>query len=358
MALTVHLSALINNYHICAAQAAGACGAVIKANAYGLGVAQLYPALRLRTDCQWFFVAYPQEALHLRELEQSQNLPPARIVVMNGLCGHDPRALADAGIYPAINHWEDLHAWQRCAITSGRTLPAVLQVDTGMHRNGITPEGAKSLAQADGVDWQLLMTHYACADTPDHPLNRQQLQVFEDVWAHFPNVPTSIANSAGIWLGGEFCGDVARPGIGLYGGQPSDQYHLPLQPVVSLSAPIIQLQDIKAGDTVGYGASFVADQPMRIATLQIGYADGLHRHHSNRGHFYLAEYPVLVIGRISMDVCNVDVSAVPGHLIQLGALIEIIGPHRTLEQHALDCGTINYGVLTGLKPRLPIVYVG
>ena len=356
--LTINLAALITNYRFCAQSAAPAqCGAVVKANAYGLGIEQVYSALRQHTDCQWFFVVYPSEALRLRTLEAQHNFSPAKIVVLCGLCGEDPQDLVAADIYPAINHAEDLWLWQNFAQKLGRVLPAVLQVNTGMNRMGMPIAAVAQLSGITGIQWQLLMTHYACADVPDHLMNAWQLQVFQTIQAQFPRIKTSLANSAGIHLGAAYRGDVVRPGIALYGGQPLDNCLLPLQPVVSLAAPIIQLNDLKAGDTVGYSAGFTADRAMRVATLQIGYADGLHRAHSGRDYFYMGEYQIPVLGRISMDVCAVDVSAVPENLAHIGALVEIIGPHRSLEQHAAACGTINYEVLTSLKPRLPRHYL-
>ncbi len=356
--LTIDLNALIANYQFCATATAPAiCAAVIKANAYGLGVERVYLALRQHTACTWFFVVYPQEALQLRELEKQHNLMPAKIVVLCGLCGEDPQTLAAVDIWPAINHLEDLHIWQLCAAQSDRKLPAVLQVNTGMNRIGMPCEQAKTLTAIDGINWQLLMAHYACADDPAHPQNAAQLQAFQKIQAYFPNVKTSLANSAGLHLGADYHGDLVRPGIALYGGQPSAAYQLPLQPVVQLYAPIIQLNDLQPGETVGYSAAFTADRPMRVATLQIGYADGLYRSHSNNSHFYLGTYQTPVLGRISMDVCAVDVSHVTENLVQLGALVEIIGPHRSLEAHAAACGTINYEVLTRLNPRLPRSYL-
>lgn len=346
----VDLDALAENYaRLSRAAAPGRCGAVVKADAYGLGIGPV--ARRLSAEgCREFFVATPVEGVELRRL-----LPQAEIFVMEGLGGSDREAFLAAGLVPVINTLGDLEVWDDVG-------PMALHIDTGMNRLGLTLDEAEQLGAAapgrGASEIRCLMTHLACADEPDHPLNRRQLEAFSRVRRHWPKAGTSIGNSAGVLLGNGFASDIARPGIALYGGNPFVADENPMVPVVSVRARILELHDVGSGETVGYGASFVAESPRRIATVGIGYADGYHRSLGNRGVAEVAGVRVPVVGRVSMDLVCLDVGDLPRDAVAEGDWATMIGGGVTLEELAALAGTINYELLTSLGHRLERRYLG
>ncbi len=334
--LTVDLAAIIANYRALAARAAPAvCAAVVKADAYGVGMAEVAPALA-RAGCQQFFVAHRAEGAALRRLLGGA---PAIHVLHGPLPGSAAGFLADR-LLPVLNSAAQAADW------AGRG-PAVLQVDTGMARLGVPPADLDALG---GVAPAMVMSHLGCADTPDHPANAAQLAAFRAVLARFPGIPASLAASSGIFLGPEFRFDLVRPGAALYGGAPQPGAN-PMRPVVRLEAPVIQVRDIEAGAAVGYGATWRAASPARIATIACGYADGYRRSASNRGVAWLDGVRLPVVGRVSMDSITLDVSALPQGRIAPGTMVTLIGPDWTIDDVAATAGTIGYEVLTSLGRR-------
>jgi alanine racemase len=210
----------------------------------------------------------------------------------------------------------------------------------------------------EGLRVTCLMSHLACADTPDHPLNRRQLDAFRSTRERLPPVPGSLANSSGIFLGPEYHADLVRPGAALYGLAPFRGRLNPMAQVVRLEARILQVREIDTGCTVGYGAMHCADRPERIATVAAGYADGYLRSLSNRGSGSIAGHRVPLVGRVSMDLITFDVSDVPQEHVFPGAMVELIGPDYPVDAVAADAGTIGYEILTALGPRYRRVYVG
>ena len=345
----IDLAALARNYALLAAAAApGRAGAVVKADAYGLGAGPVARCLHA-AGCRDFFVATPAEGVGLRGV-----LPDADIFVLNGLCGAEREAFVAARLVPVLSTLADAKAWSRVG-------PAALQVDTGMSRLGLSPDDVARIARGEagieGLDVRWLMTHLACADEPGHPLNRRQLELFATVRALWPDAQTSIGNSAGLLLGNGFAGDLARPGIALYGANPFVARDNPMAPVVCLRARILQLRDIPAGTSVGYGASFVAERQMRLATVGLGYADGYLRSLGNRGIAEIAGRRVPVVGRVSMDLVCLDVSAVSADAVAEGDWATMIGGSVTLEELAALAGTINYELLTALGDRVERRYL-
>jgi alanine racemase len=237
---------------------------------------------------------------------------------------------------------------------------AALQIDTGMARLGLSAGDIEELARRPeplaGVDVDLVVTHLACADEPEHALNRAQLESFTRLRARLVRAPTSIGNSAGTLLGAAHRGDVVRPGIALYGGNPFAAGESPMEPVVTLTAPILQVREIEHAQTVGYGATYGVAPPARIAVAAIGYADGYLRSLGNRGFAAIAGHRVPVAGRVSMDLTCFDVSALPRELVRAGADVELIGPNAPLDEVAAAAGTISYEILTRLSPRLQREY--
>jgi len=354
--LTVDLGAVRENYRLLKARLGGArCAGVVKADAYGLGAAMVGPALR-KEGCDAFFVAHVGEGVDLRAV-----LGPAPAIhVLNGLPpGAEDDAVA-AGLVPVLNSAEQLAAWRWTARRLGRKLPAAMQVDSGMSRLGMAPVEVEAVA-ADpdalaGLDVVLVMSHLACADEPDHAANRAQLAEFERLRRLLPAAPASLANSSGIFLGPEWHFDLARPGAALYGINPTPDADNPMRPVVRLEAKVIQARTIGEGVGIGYGHTAVADGPLRVATISLGYADGWRRRAAAFAHFNDVRLPF--IGRVSMDSIILDVSDLPEGSLKAGDMVEMIGPSQTLDEVARYSGTIAYEVLTSLGHRFHRRYVG
>jgi alanine racemase len=352
--LVVDLDALARNYAKLRRLAAPAeCAAVVKADAYGLGMEAV--ARRLyREGCRRFFVATQAEGVALRAI-----LAEASIYVFAGPDAGAEPALRAAGLTPVLNSLEQVERWAR----GGGSGPAVLHIDTGMARLGLEAAEVDALAGScaslvRGLEIEYVMTHLACADEPEHSLNRRQLDEFDRLRNKLPAAKTSIGNSAGILLGGEHCGDLVRPGIGLYGGNPCAAGANPMEPVVTLEGRILQMRTVTEATTVGYGATHVAMPPCRLAVVGVGYADGYPRSLGNRCAAAFAGRRLPVVGRVSMDLMCLDASAVPPAQIAVGDYVELLGPAVPLDDVAAAAGTVGYEILTGLGQRLARRYVG
>lgn len=350
--LIIDLKALCANYSAIAAQVAPArAGAVVKANAYGLGADRVAPALA-RLGCRDFFVAHLSEAEELRPL-----LPEdTRLFILNGLCPGAEEACLAARAIPVLNSPEQVRAWVALCKAEGRPLDAAVQVDSGMSRLGLSAEDISALqAKIDfhhDLNVVLVMSHLACADEADHPANSHQLDQFEALANLLPPAPRSLANSGGCFLSlPAFRQDVVRPGVSLYGVAPHAGAPSPIQPVVRLDARVLQVRSIPAGRGVGYGLTYAPEQPARIATIGVGYADGWLRSLSNRGAAYFNGVRLPVAGRVSMDSICLDVTALPEGALKAGDVVELIGPNQPLEAVAADAGTIPYEILTSLGQR-------
>ncbi len=320
---------------------------VVKADAYGLGAARVGPALR-DAGCRHFFVAHLAEGVALRGALG----PGPTIAVLNGFA---PGADGDAALVPVLNGLPDVEAHAAAARRAGEPAPAILHLDTGMGRLGLDAREQGAVA-ADpsrllGLDLRWLMTHLACADEPGHPLNAAQAARFAAACARLPpGVPRSVANSSGMFLGSAFASGLARPGSALYGINPVPGRPNPMRQVVRLDAPVLQVREIALGDTVGYGATWAAGRPSRVATVAAGYADGYLRALSGRAFGVFAGRPVPLIGRVSMDLIAFDVTDAP--VIAPGAAIRLIGPPGdTPDDLAARAGTIGYEILTSLGNR-------
>lgn len=352
--LTVDLANLASNFRRISAELNGRSEAagVVKADGYGLGIRPVVGALTL-AGCRTFFVARLDEAVAVRRLA-----PEARLFVLDGvLPGHEADLMAHR-IVPVVNTLDQLHRWQRWAMRQQRTLATALHVDTGMTRLGLDRTEWDRLStdrhRLEGLRLELVLSHLASADEADTDQNEHQLERFQVVRRRFPDVPASFANSAGVFLGPDYHFDLTRAGFALYGGhpQPERMEANPMQPVVTLEAPIVQIRRAEPGDTVGYGASHRVDRESTIATVGLGYADGFLRSGSNRSSVVIAGASVPVVGRVSMDLITVDVTDLDPSMLYEGAPVEVIGPTRTVDAVAADTGTIGYEVLTGLGRRL------
>jgi len=352
--LTVDLDAIAANYRLLAERTTPAeCAAVVKADAYGLGADRVGPALA-RAGCRRFFVATLDEAVALR-----QALAEAEIGVLSGpTAGTEPRFKA-AGLVPVLNEPGQLERWAHYCADAGR-LPAYVHLDTGMNRLGLAPAETDALAAdpATLAAFELAgwMSHLAISERPDHPLNAEQRARFADALRRLPPAPATLANSSGIFLGADFHMDMVRPGVALYGVNPTPGRSNPMRPVVRLQGLILQVRDVDSPMTVGYGASHRVAKRGKIATISIGYADGYLRSLSSRGTCLVAGREVPVVGRVSMDLTTVDVSATPDGAVKPGDWADLIGPGLDVDAVARAAGTIGYEILTALGARYHRVY--
>ncbi len=359
--LTIDLAALVANWRYLKAQAGEAdCAAVVKADAYGLGMVPVAAAL-WAAGCRTFFVALPHEGAALR-----QALPEAVIYVLSGLLADTARFYHEHALRPVLASPAEVKEWAALCRTVEMRLPAALHIDTGMNRLGLSEAELKAVAEdrdlLGACRLVLVMSHLACADEPGNPMNAQQLETFGILKDRLPPCPASLANSAGTLMGPEFHFAMVRPGIALYGGNPFSGRPNPMKPVVSLYAPVLQVRTLKTGETVGYGATWRAERPSRIAVLGLGYADGYLRSLSwpakdGPAQVVIGGQYAPVVGRVSMDSICVDVTDVPEDLVHRGVRAEVIGPHLTVDELAKWAGTIPYEILTSLGHRYTRLYV-
>jgi alanine racemase len=356
--LTIDLGAIRDNYRLLRTKVGrAACAGVVKADAYGLGAKRIAQTLA-EEGCRHFFVAHLDEGIALRP-----HLPPQiDIFVLHGpLPGTEPE-FAHHRLIPVLNSAAQVAGWRALACRLDRMLPAVVQVDTGMSRLGL------SVAEVDaacddpefllGIDLRYLMSHLACAEQQDHPMNAQQLSAFNHARRRLSYCPASFANSSGIFLGGDFHFDLVRPGAALYGIAPVAGMENPMKPVVRLQAKIIQVRSIEEGDCVGYGISYRAPGTRRIATVAVGYADGWLRSFSNRGSAMVGGVRAPIVGIVSMDTCTLDVSGVDERHLQPGRYVDLISHEQPVDAVAAQAGTIAYEVMTSLGHRYYRNYVG
>lgn len=335
--LTIDLAAVVANWRALAAMAPGARpAAVVKANGYGLDAGRVAGALA-GAGARDFFVALASEGAAVRKAVG----PGPRIFVLSGhMEGAD---LDGAGLIPCLNSPEQFYRDR--LIRKG---PFAIQLDTGMNRLGFEA-GEWAAVRAEAAGAELVMSHLACADEPDHAANAAQLAAFRAMTEGF-GAPRSLSATGGILLGPEFHFDLIRPGIGLYGGLP----FAAAAPVVRLSLPVIQTRRVEPGESVGYGYSWTATAPARVATVAAGYADGLPRALSGSGlRLWAGDTPCPVVGRVSMDLITVDVTG----LDEPPPALDILGPHQGVDALADHAGTIGYEILTSLGARYPRRYL-
>lgn len=366
--LTIDLSALAENYRFLAkrsqpAQAAG----VVKADAYGVGIEAVADTL-WAAGCRRFFVALPHEGAVLRAV-----LPDAEIFVFNGLFGEEAAATyRNARLIPVLNSQSDLATWEAHGWDGERPRPCAIHVDTGMNRLGLTPERARSLAEENALTGALtpllIISHLACADKPEHPMNRKQSELFQALRGFFPETESSLANSAGIFLGGDFLCDLTRPGIALFGGAPGGLAPNPMRPVVTVETRVAQIRHLAAGETVSYGATPLSRDTI-VAVSSTGYADGYHRAASGAGvplrsaraegaAGFIKGRNVPLLGRVTMDLTLFDVTDLGADAVSVGDYIELFGPNMPIDTVAEAAGTIAYELLTSLGPRFHREYIG
>lgn len=352
--LDVDGAALAANHARLKAEAAGAeVAPVVKADAYGLGLA---PVARLLASngAATFFVAQLGEAQALRRIA-----PQARIFVLNGVAPGTAAALADAAVVPVLNAPEEIAEWTAQAKARNTRLPAAVQIDTGLNRSGLEPEQWTDPAlrtALEAFDLQLVLGHLACGDDRAHERNALQLARFKAALACLPPARASLSASAGAFAGPAYRFDLVRPGIALYGGAPLSGEPNPMSPVAALRATVLQVRSVDSGESVGYGASLRLKRPSRLAILSFGYADGVMRALSSNASVIVNGLPAPIAGRVSMDLLTVDVTGIPG--VARGDVAELFGPQRPVDAVAAAAGTIAYELLVRVGARVERRYSG
>jgi alanine racemase len=354
--LTIELDALADNWRRLRDRLSPEtdCAGVVKANGYGLGIEPVVRALA-GAGCRTFFVAQLPEGRRVRAVAPAE----ARVFVLSGPPPGTDRAFPEAGLIPVLNSLEQVDRW----LAQCPGAPSAVHLDTGMARLGLGAEEVSALlADPDrlaALAPVLVMSHLVAADEPGDPTTRAQIDRFRDLRAAFPGVAGSLANSSGIFMGPDAHHDLVRPGVALYGVNPTPGRPNPMAPVVRLQGRILQVRRVDAVSTVGYGASHLAARGARLATVGIGYADGLPRSTSSGLVGRLRGVPVPLVGRVSMDLTTFDVSAVPlADGPRPGDAIDLIGPLNPVDDMAARAGTIGYEILTALGPRHARVYLG
>ncbi|MDB4022066.1 alanine racemase [Litorivicinus sp.] len=338
--------ALASNYQRLSDLSTGSeCGASIKSDAYGLGIDFVAPIL-WESDCRTFFVAYLHEGVALRAI-----LPEAIIYVFHGISDSELEYFKEYSLRPVVNTMDDLQ------ICMSQHLQPAVHLDTGMHRLGLGEASWDLLEEFfPDLNASLLMSHLVCADDPEHPLNTIQLERFSSLVSRFSKSveKCSLANTAGVLMSKSYHFDLVRPGIGLYGGSPDPLKMQGFEPVASWQAPVLQVQTIASGESIGYGASYVADDEVTLLTVAAGYADGYIRSLGNRAQVSLDGFLLPVVGRVSMDLVTIDATLLAQALRRpvVGDWVELMGHSVTVDDLAIASNTISYELLTGLGARL------
>ena len=359
--LTIDLDAIVANWRKLEKTAVPAeCAGVVKADAYGCGAVEVSKALA-GAGCKTFFVATLDEARIVRTA-----LPQATIYALDGFFQNTGDTYAQIDCRPVIGDLNELAEWDVFCRRTGWTGGAAIHIDTGMNRLGLTVAEAQGIIpriNAGDHGITLVMSHLVSAELVNNQTNAKQLTAFREIASHFSNVQASLSNSSGIYLGAQFQFDMVRPGAALYGVNPTPEADNPMQGVVELKARIIQIRNVERGETVGYGGTWTARRPTKLAIVAAGYADGYFRAASANDGTRGAEVIVAgkrcpVAGRISMDLIAVDITDLPANAARRGHMVTLIGEGITVDELAHHFGTIGYEVLTSLGRRYARIYKG
>lgn len=354
--LTIDLIAIQANYKLLREKAAPAeTSAVVKANAYGVDVTPVSRML-YETGCRTFFTAYLEEAIQIRKTLHSVLVAP-----LHGLHESEFAEARQNDITPVLNSLEDIQLWSEFAHKRSEKLPAFIHLDTGMNRLGLSPtQQDKLIAEPHcllNFDIKGWMTHFANAEDFDDYLTARQRERFKKSVTRLPSAKLSLCNSSGIFWGKDYLFDLVRPGVALYGVNPTPKKPNPMRGVIELKAPILQTRGVDTDMTVGYGATYRVTRKGRIATVALGYADGYLRSLSNQGKVKIGEHLAPIVGRISMDLITVDVSDIPETVAHPGVMATVIGPHRPVDTVAAEGSTTGYEILAALGARLKRHYI-
>jgi alanine racemase len=355
--LEIDLGAIQRNWRILQQKVGKSvqCGAVVKADGYGLGAAPVAKALA-SAGCKIFFVATLEEGLALRE-----TLKTAEIAVLNGLLPRTEQEMLRSRLIPVLNDLGQLDVWRKHTLPLKQRPAAILHLDTGLSRLGLSrAETQVLLGEPDrlaGVTLRAIISHLVIAEDPKHGKNAEQRRLFLAARRKLPPAPASLAASSGIFLGPDFHFDMVRAGAALYGINPLIDQLNPMSQAVHLKGRIVQVRDVDRGETVGYGAEHRMDRGGRIATVAVGYADGWFRSSKNRAMAGIAGRQVSIVGRISMDLMTLDVTGLDPSLVQAGGFVDLIDAKNPVDIVGARAGTIGYEVLTALGRRYQRVYI-
>lgn len=359
--LTIDLKALRKNYGLCKEKVGPKCevAAAVKANGYGLGAIDVAQALK-EEGADLFFVATVDEALELRaEFPDSET----RIAVLGGLFPDTEEIFDFHNLIPVLNSPECIERWSQYSKRTRPYLNSILHIDTGMRRLGLSAKETEYFNQraqelSEILNIKYVMSHFACADEKGHPLTAEQYEIFQNASDSFLSSKKSLSNSAGLFRNEKYHFDMVRPGMCLYGLNPTPENTNPMHDVVQLDAPVLQIRHAIKGESVGYGASYIPNNDEILATVQLGYADGFLRHLSNQGKLYWHGHACPIVGRVSMDLTIVSLKNVPKNIHpKQGDFMEVLGPHQSADDLALDAGTIGYEILTDLGRRYAKTYI-
>tara|TARA_Y100001934_G_scaffold129368_1_gene157025 strand:- start:168 stop:1295 length:1128 start_codon:yes stop_codon:yes gene_type:complete len=349
--LVIDVDAIVSNYQTLKSKLTKAhCAATLKANAYGLGVKKIAHALD-KAGCPTFFVATLDEAVELREILNSNR---KSILVLNGFLAGTGSIFKQYNITPVLNNFGQLEKWADFNATLEDRQKAALHLDTGMNRLGLDNkdigrlmENPQTLIKANIY---MLLSHLACSDEPENTMNNCQLLEFHSLIGRLPKMTASLANSGGIYLGKKFHFDLVRPGLALYGSVPG---HLQnnLTNCISLYGRVLQLREVEKSQSIGYGGTYKLTKKSRIATIGVGYADGYRRSLSGLSTVFHHDFPLPIVGRISMDSLTVDISSLPDNKLKEGDFVELIGKNFTIDQAACLAQTVPYEMITALGRR-------
>lgn len=362
--LTIDLNALVQNWQFLREKSGKAeCSAVIKADAYGLGIEPVASALT-KAGCKTFFVAMAEEGERVRAVA-----PEARIFILNGIFADTMDVITQNNLSPVLGNVDQVALWA----IRGEGGACALHVDTGMNRLGLDVDEALQLSENKSMlsrlNAKVLMSHLACADDPDHDHNTLQHENFQKCTSKFSNLEASFSNSAATLTRPDFHYELTRPGVALYGGEAVNEIANPMQAVVTAQSRILQIRHAKQGEKVGYGAEAELNRPTKIATISGGYADGFHRALSGvgvplrganpeGGKVWVDGHLAPILGRVSMDLITVDVTDVPEQVLDQTKWVELFGKNIAVDDAARACGTIGYELLTSLGGRYVREYVG
>ncbi len=366
--VTVNLSAITNNYRkiqeYCSTVDSNTLVAgVVKADAYGLGMVEVASAL-IEAGCNIFYVATPEEGIKLRRINND-----ASIYILDGLFGKCEHIYNQFNLIPCLASIEQIQKWYAWGIKLDCQQPCVIHFNTGINRLGI------EYAEFDLLQDELIanlnvdhiLSHFASADTVGDAQNFEQINEFQFITKNLPDYKRSFGNSAAITIKElqnihAYSSNILRPGIGMWGVKTTPNYPINLEPVVEISARILQVFELKSGDKVGYNHYYICHKNIRAAVVAAGYADGLFRslsasYEKPTGQFQFGEYALPILGKISMDMTVIDISTIPEGLLKEGDFVEIVGKHISLEQLAQWSGTISYEILTNISKRFYRNYI-
>ena len=357
--LQIDLINLVKNYNLLKKKLSpgSVCSAVMKANAYGLGSAEIYKTL-YKNGCEDFFVAHLEEGIILKEANKTKN-----IYLLHGLYTNEEiQACITHNLIPVLNSIEQITLLNCYLKRKQKQYPAIIHVDTGMSRLGLSQQEILHLIKhpelLNHLDIKYVLSHLACADNYESPYNKEQLELFKNLTTYFPNTKMSLSNSSGIFLGKEYHFNLVRPGGALYGINPTPYKKNPMDNVVTLKAPILRKTILDKDQYVSYGATYKMKKNDKIITIEWGYADGFLLSQNNEASCYVdGGYYLPIAGKVTMDMIMFDASALPQQIFNNITSVELIGPHLPVDEVAKKAKTVGYEIIAAIGGRVNVNYI-